>query len=240
MTQVTCKWLKSFRSKWRCWFGTSDQIAITLWHFPAAWTAAIACCRPAGILKKQMLQQRPAVRHWLLESMVDLPVGKRWRLSLCPLQAPGEEPSFTRAQCDNWEGVSWSWMLPARGQQLLFHLAFLCHPLGTPSMDWREPSELMNLCVAKRWLQEGQNSSACWEWKYFYALTTNRRKISWNMGYSSCSWAMEVFMQSVAEPSICWVPSLLPSRRTETRRDHYQVNVVLLRSCVGPSLTELW
>lgn len=84
-----------------------------------------------------------------------------WERDGASCSVPCKEPSFTGAQCDNWEGVSWSWMLPARGQQLLFHLAFLWHPWWSPSMELELSWWAF---VAKRHLLEEQHSSACWEW----------------------------------------------------------------------------
>lgn len=143
MTQVTCNWFKTPMSKLMCCFGIGlvplTELQVTFWHFSMAWTAAVSCCRTAWICKDQIPWQTLALKHWLLEYMVDLPVGKRRCSFLCPLLGTrAEDPSFTCAQCDNCEGVSWRWMLPAPGQQLLFHLAFLWHPTWTPSTELAE------------------------------------------------------------------------------------------------------
>lgn len=145
---------------WYLWLNS-----ITLWHFSMAWTAALACWRPAENLKKQILQQRLAVKHWLLEYMVDLPVGKRWCLFLCPLWTPERkiphslvhnviiEREFPGAECC-LPGVSSSSSI----------LPFFDIPYEPPAWSGRESSELMSLFVAKRQLLEEQQSSACWEW----------------------------------------------------------------------------
>lgn len=137
---------------------------------------------------------------------VDLPVGKRRCLFLCPSLHRAEDPPFTCAQCDNWQGVSWSWILPARGQRLLFHLAFLWHPVRTPSVQQsrRTPSwwgflllrdnlggaTVINLLGVDKELR----IKAIWKHFYLRTLIANRGKSSWNLGYSGYSWSVVVPM----------------------------------------------
>lgn len=107
-----------------------------------------------------------------------------------PSHHPSKDPSFTCAQCDNWEGVSWSWMQPAWGQQLLFHLSFLWHPIWTLSMGlegvlradehlccWETSGRATVISLLgvdnKLWVEVLR--------KYFYILTTNRGELSWDM-----------------------------------------------------------
>lgn len=163
MTQVTCKWFKTPMSKLMCCFGIGlvplTELQVTVWHFSMAWTAAVSCCRTAWICKDQIPWQTLALKHWLLEYMVDLPVGKRRCSFLCPLLGTrAEDPSFTCAQFPGDECClplvsSCSSILPSFDT-----------PHEPPARSWRKSSKLMSPFVAKRRLLKEQQSSACWEW----------------------------------------------------------------------------
>lgn len=84
VTQVACKWLKSPMNKMRCCFCTFSQMA----NHSLAFFYLISCCRMAGICQEQILQPRLGMRHQLLVHTVDLPVGTRRCLFVCPFPAP--------------------------------------------------------------------------------------------------------------------------------------------------------
>lgn len=82
-TQVACKWLKSLMDKMRCCFCIFSQMASR----SLAFFYHISCCRPAGIRQEQIRQLRLVMRHQLVVHTVDLPVGTRRCLFVCPFPA---------------------------------------------------------------------------------------------------------------------------------------------------------